>query len=517
MSDQHSARFIEVVRGLADKVRRYREQYRDRGLGEENTKASLIEPVLEALGWQIRDPDEVYREHRPTPKDNPVDYCLRLQRDTRLLIEAKGLGEDMRDRRWVAQILGYAAMAGARWCVLTDGDEYLIYNATEAVEADKKLFCRIKLSEGRAEEAVSVLGLISRSSVEKDVLSSLWKSHFVDRRVKSTLRELVDTADRKLVLLIRKRTSDLSPKEIAASIRRLDIRIEAPESPYEPRNPPKPPPPTRTGKRSNREQGGVALADLITAGILSPPLQLFRKYKGQRLEATLLAGGGVEFKGQCYDTCSGAASAARATVSGRPMNTNGWTFWQYQGAGGKKLTLDDARHQVAPPTREGTSGRTGPQDRPERYDLRKRFWEGLLSRPGVRGTRHANITPREYQWMAAASGVRGLPFVYAIGQDEGKVELYIDRGADQKAANKDIFDRLHGQKKEIEGSFGGELTWQRLDNKRACRIAYTVRNGGYRSDESEWPPIQDAMIDAMARLEAALTPHLARLKTELAL
>src|SRR5262245_20560868 len=51
MRELQNPRLIEAVRGLADKVRRYREQYRDRGLGEENTKASLIEPVLEALGW----------------------------------------------------------------------------------------------------------------------------------------------------------------------------------------------------------------------------------------------------------------------------------------------------------------------------------------------------------------------------------------------------------------------------------------------------------------------------------
>jgi hypothetical protein len=39
--------------------------------------------------------------------------------------------------------------------------------------------------------------------------------------------------------------------------------------------------------------------------------------------------------------------------------------------------------------------------------------------------------------------------------------------------------------------------------------------GGYRSDEAKWPAIHDAMIDAMGRLEKALTPHLAKLKTEL--
>jgi hypothetical protein len=238
MSDQKSAKLTEAVRTLADRARRYREQYRERGLGEENTKASLIEPVLEALGWDIRDPDEVYREFRPNPKDNPVDYCLRFVRTTRLLIEAKGLGEDLSDRRWVAQVLGYATMAGAEWCMLTDGDEYRLYNAAATVDADGKLFCRIKLADSREEEAVRVLSLISRANMEQNILRVLWNAHYVDRRVKSTLRGLVDTADRKLVLLIRKRIPDLSPKEVAESIRRLDIRIESPEAPYEPAKPP---------------------------------------------------------------------------------------------------------------------------------------------------------------------------------------------------------------------------------------------------------------------------------------
>jgi Domain of unknown function (DUF4268) len=152
-----------------------------------------------------------------------------------------------------------------------------------------------------------------------------------------------------------------------------------------------------------------------------------------------------------------------------------------------------------------------------RHSLRLKFWGSLLNRPKAKTTRHANIKPGEYSWIGAGSGVRGVPFVYAIGQHEGRVELFIDRGADDgKEANKGIFDTLHGHKAEIEQAFGGELSWQPLEGKRSCRIAYKTTAGGYRSDEAKWPAIQDAMIDAMIRLEQALTPHLAKLKTELA-
>ena len=108
-----------------------------------------------------------------------------------------------------------------------------------------------------------------------------------------------------------------------------------------------------------------------------------------------------------------------------------------------------------------------------------------------------------------------MPFNYAIQQDEGRVELWIDRGAGKATENKEIYDRLHKHKEEIEKAFGGKLSWQRLDDKQGCRIAYVTTGGGYRDDESKWPAIQDAMIEAMGRLEKALAPHLEQLRTEL--
>jgi hypothetical protein len=100
-------------------------------------------------------------------------------------------------------------------------------------------------------------------------------------------------------------------------------------------------------------QSGVTLADLIGAGLLNPPLKLFRRYKGTMLEARLVPDGKVEFQQHVYDTCSAAGEAARKSVTGKRHNTNGWTFWQYQDADGKKLQLRDARSQLEPPPSEG--------------------------------------------------------------------------------------------------------------------------------------------------------------------
>jgi hypothetical protein len=152
----------------------------------------------------------------------------------------------------------------------------------------------------------------------------------------------------------------------------------------------------------------------------------------------------------------------------------------------------------------------GRKDRAERYSLRRKFWEGLLALAEGKTKLHANISPSEYHWIGTSSGFRGLNFNYVIRQQAWTVELYIDRG--EATTNKRIFDDLQSHKVEIEQSFGDSLSWERLDSKRASRIAYNVTVGGYRDDETKWPEIQDAMIDAMIRLDKAISPFIINLK-----
>jgi hypothetical protein len=146
------------------------------------------------------------------------------------------------------------------------------------------------------------------------------------------------------------------------------------------------------------------------------------------------------------------------------------------------------------------------KQRAERHILRERFWQGIVALARSRKTRHANIKPGPYHWLGAASGISGLGFNYGIVQENGLVELYIDRGESEE--NKRIFDRLHAEKEKIQKVVGATLLWERLDGKRASRIKFLVERGGYRSPESLWPDIQLEMVDAMARLEAALKPEL---------
>lgn len=104
-----------------------------------------------------------------------------------------------------------------------------------------------------------------------------------------------------------------------------------------------------------------------------------------------------------------------------------------------------------------------------------------------------------------------MSYNYIITQHEGKVELYIDRGKESEDENKKIFDELYYHKDEIEETFGDKLNWQRLDNKKACRISKSITLGGYR-DPEKWDDTIDAMIDSMIRLEKALSPTISKMK-----
>ena len=167
--------------------------------------------------------------------------------------------------------------------------------------------------------------------------------------------------------------------------------------------------------------------------------------------------------------------------------------------------------RIVGPSPETREARRKKQEMSEGDTLRYQFWEELLDRAAGKTNLHASVSPSKGAWIATGGGVSGLLLSYVIAREWGRVELYIDRGQDSRDTNKSIFDQLHAAKDEIEADFTESLHWERLDDARACRISYRAKNGGYLSDREYWPGIQDAMIDAMIRLEKALRPHIDQL------
>jgi hypothetical protein len=167
---------------------------------------------------------------------------------------------------------------------------------------------------------------------------------------------------------------------------------------------------------------------------------------------------------------------------------------------------------IVGPSEEGKEVGKQKQERAERYDVTKKFWTQLLEKSKQKTKLHASISPQEYNWIWASTGKQGLNYDYIIRQHEAEVALAIDRGKEMGEENRKIFEELEKSKKSIETKFGEPLEWDYVPNRRVCLIRKKISLGGLR-DVERWSKVQDAMIDSMIRLDAALKPYIEKLES----
>jgi len=223
-----------ALTSAVDEVRKRIQKIRDRRgtINEENTKATLIDPILAALGWDMQNIDEVQHEYRYKPQDNPVDYGLFMNATPRLFAEAKSLETDLTDRKWILQNVNYANAAGVEWCVLTNGDEYRIYNSHAPVEVEQKLFRSVRVSDNaNSGQVIDTLSLLSKAQMQGTLLDELWTAHFIDRNVRLSIAGLFANQDPALIRLVRSRAKSVTTRQVRESLRRARIIIDFPAPP----------------------------------------------------------------------------------------------------------------------------------------------------------------------------------------------------------------------------------------------------------------------------------------------
>ena len=102
--------------------------------------------------------------------------------------------------------------------------------------------------------------------------------------------------------------------------------------------------------------------------------------------------------------------------------------------------------------------------------------------------------------LNGAIGRAGFSINYVTNKDTSRVELLMQAGNAREQMR-----ALMQRQKEVEAMFGGPLTWEENANSRQCRV-YWETQGGYRAPEADWPVLHEALIAAMAKLDAALRP-----------
>lgn len=319
-------------------------------LSEEETKAILIDPVLAALGWHVDELEHVRREYRARPSDNPVDYALVIFGKPRLFVEAKALSVAL-DRKSASQVLGYAATVGVSWCVLTNGDEYRLYKSHASVDVDEKLLRTVRLSDpDQVGLCLETLALIAHEQLGDTELDLLWKSQFVDRRVKATLEQLFAEENGPLARLVNKHSVELSLGDVRESLQRAQLQVHFPVVTLPSNTTVRTGPGLASQTPKSPQSYAVELHDLIEAGIVQPPLTLEKTYKGVHLEAVIDVDGRVRFGEGSYDSLSTAGGMARKSVIGAPPGrpypqTNGWSFWLCRDSSGELCSIDELRQE----------------------------------------------------------------------------------------------------------------------------------------------------------------------------
>lgn len=221
----------EEVKHLVEKYVRIAESGRLKSYNEEMTKKELIEPLFEALGWDVRNTindEEVLVEEKISK--GRVDYSFRIGGIPKFFLEAKSLKEDLDNPKFIEQAINYAWHKGCTWAVLTDFEAIKIFNAEwksiNPLQAQfgQTLPCQLFL------EKFDQLWLLSKESFEKKALDAeaeKWgkkvKKIPVDKQLLSDLTNFRDMLNKNI--LKNNSSKNVSGDELDEAVQRIIDRL----------------------------------------------------------------------------------------------------------------------------------------------------------------------------------------------------------------------------------------------------------------------------------------------------
>ena len=233
---------MDTIIKSIEELRIKQEKYRKDDLKEYPTRTIFVDPLLQALGWDVREPDEVELEY-PTIDGKSVDYAAKINRKPVLFIEAKSLNDPLTDVKSITQVVGYAANAGVEWCILTNGVTYKVYRSTEKAEAPDKLLFEISLDPKETEgmtirQVAEQFARFSRDAMAKGLLDEIGEQIFTTGKVRKALDKLLMEPPNSLIKIIRSAIEDdtIKPIQIKRALKQLwaqTSEIEIPSTFYE--------------------------------------------------------------------------------------------------------------------------------------------------------------------------------------------------------------------------------------------------------------------------------------------
>jgi hypothetical protein len=347
-------------------------------LGEADTKAHFIDPIVRALGWHGI--GVVQRESYVTSSQERIDYVMYVAGSRALALEAKSIGTPLADKH-AAQLVQYCSVEGIEWAALTNGRDWQIFNTFLHPDIHAKRILRFGLfSAGSGEPSVEPLGLLwllSRADFPSRI--RLWLD---DRRLDTALRQILSDGSSRTVLAVVQelKAADVSVRSTAVvrwfhdhlmpfaatvtatdGLRSLPVSTAGPVAPpslatvINTEAPVRPADANVLPNGSGLPQGGkryygIGLSDLLRAGLVTPGTPLKLAAHGEDLaSAEVGPNGEIVYHGRAY---SSPSDKEFARLLGR-VSTNGWTDWYADLPQGRRM-LSELRDRLL---RSRNSGR----------------------------------------------------------------------------------------------------------------------------------------------------------------
>ncbi len=148
------------------------------------------------------------------------------------------------------------------------------------------------------------------------------------------------------------------------------------------------------------------------------------------------------------------------------------------------------------------AGSSSPRE--ERY---RAFFQELIDtlREDYSFTNVRKAQPRHFSSFSAGHARRVQYVADFPSGERTRIAVYIDNV--DRDWNKGLFDRLHEIKVDIESELGEPLEWERLDERRASRIA-VVRQGAIDDTDETLQEIREWMVGRLLKFKQVFGPRL---------
>lgn len=151
------------------------------------------------------------------------------------------------------------------------------------------------------------------------------------------------------------------------------------------------------------------------------------------------------------------------------------------------------------------SAEPDPSPRAQAY---RRFFQELIDELREKHHFTGARAAQPQSWYSFSSGISGVTYGASFAQG-GRVRVDVYLNQPETEQNKALFDRLLSRKTEFESEFGEPLSWERLDEGKASRVA-VYRAGSIGEDERELIAIRAWLVDRLLRSKRVFGPQLSR-------